>query len=1204
MSSGLKKNCFVQFQLVQKTSPGENIHITGNIPSLGLWNVEKSEKMITSGEEYPLWKSKENIIAQQDTEIQYKYLIFNGNKFKCWENHENRRVKIGKYWKVVIRDPGSQIISSVSDQNLSNISNSEISKTENQFNEIIAAEEIDMTGAGNEMLLSELNTNTIYNEEQFILSNKKNDLILLNAEKDKLSKELNVDNTIFDLNEDFKTNIEFNDMYFDNEEKEHNFIDNNIKNIIKEITPINSQIFNNILKCDLNENDVKIGNNKNDIGKIEEENEIKEEKILMNKEISANKINNFNINNSIYNKIIICSFYLPVEINGDKINPLSDYIYPNLFQLYKNNENIYFIGLLKNNKNISKINKEEIYEKLKNEYRMYAIDISEEFSLKLNKYFDEYAIPFLNDVQINISNIKNNDINNLIEDVHVKYNEIIYKTIIEIANKKKFLLMLFDYYFIYVPEILKQNIEEEFYNDIGIQYIFLNKICSIDRFIQLPYYKNIIKSLLISNVMIFPSYHNCLQFLNLIKLLDEFKYEVNVDGDIIMDINLSEENKIINNHKLFLKVENIFPDYQILKSIYNENEIDIKNGDIKQIILNTKKNENHFLFLSIDDIKYLPFIKIKLLGLKLFIENVLDEKYKLTFIQVITGEHNIKIEKTNNINSNININQEKTELENDDIKEINLREIINMVNEINSIYEYKIIELIHRDIDLFDKIFLLSNADCLLKTLDDINSPFSIYEFLMAKLIQAENKLNENEKNNNNDEILKEKEILNFPIIEYIIGNQIKEIPGLNKYISVNPYEIKNIDLQLQKAFRNLINCHKNKNINEKKYSKNLDFNYVKKYFHIEKIHYCEFNEEKEENDINKKEVFINGKENLIKMDINNITKDFGESIKAANNEENKPKDKILKIIAINLDYFSFDKDIEDKKSEISKNLFILFSNLISLALAHKNNKILLYSNKDEQDLDILITKYTEYLEEKEPAYETSFLLLNNIIITSLGGYSFKKLSNYRKEEENQWIKFRLDLEEYPYSEKEILNILMGYKENCNNIKIEQKSNKIYVYNDDCNKEQIDLYIEDFKNIINNDENFKNFLKINKIKNGYCIINIINYKALFISKIIKEMIISGKKPKFIIFFGFNETDEIFYNYLETKKKVIEKHIKEEAYIYCVKLIKPNNQNNNIEKTKREENKINNNNNLFYSDNIEEINLLLKNFVDSEKKIKI
>ena len=1201
MSSNLKKNCFVQFQLSQKTCPGEDIYITGNIPSLGLWNVEKSEKMVTSGEEYPLWKSKENIIVQQDTEIQYKYLIFNGNKFKCWENHENRRVKIGKFLKVVIRDPGSQIINSVSDQNLSNLSNSEISKTENQFNEIIAAEEIDMTGAGNEMFLSELNTNTIYNEEQFILSNKKNDLILMNGEKDKLSKELNVDNTIFDLNEDFKTNIEFNDINFEGEENEEcNFIDNNIKNIINEITPINSQIFNNVLKSNLIKKDEKIENNIIDIENNKDKNEINDEELLINKEISTNEINKINVTNSVYNKIIICSFYLPIEIKGDKINPLSDYIYPNLFQLYKNNKNIYFIGFVKNSKNIPEKNKEEIYQKLKDEYRMYAIDANEEFLLKLNRYFDEFSIPFLNNVQLNISYIKNNDINNLIDEIHVKYNEIISKSIIEIATKEKFLLMLFDYYFLFVPEILKKNIGENFYNDVAIQYIFLNKICSLDRFIKVPYYKNIIKSLLISNVMIFPSYHNCLQFLDLIKLLDEFKYEINLDGDIIMDINLSEENKILNNHKLFLKVENIFPDYQIMKSIYNENEIDIKSEDIKQIISNIKKKENHFLFLSIDDIKYLHFIKIKLLGLKLFIENILDEKYKITFIQVITGENKIKIERTNNINSNININQEKKEMEDDNTSGINITEIINLVNEINSIYEYKIVELIHRDIDLFDKFFLLSNTDCFFKTLDDINSPFSIYEFLMAKLILKENKLNEKE-NNTNDKILKDKDIFDFPKIEYIIGNQIKEIPGLNKYISVNPYEIKNIDLQLQKAFRNLINCHKNVNINDKKYSKKMDFNYIKKYFDIEKIHYYQFKEEVEENNISNKDVSINEKEKLIKMDINNITKDFAESIKTANIEENKSKDKILKIIAINLDYFSSDKFIEDKESDISKNLYILYSNIISLALAHKNNKILLYSNKDESDLDKLINKYSEYLEEKEKIYESRFLLLNNIIIASVGGYSFKKLSNYKKEGENQWIKFRLDLEEYPYSEKEIHNILMGYKENCNNIKIEQKSNKIYVYNDDCNKEQVDLYIEDFKNIINNDENFKNFLKINKIKNGYCITNLINYKALFISKIIKEMIVSGKKPKFIIFFGFNKTDEILYNYLEMKRKIIEKHIKEEAYIYCVKLIKSNNQNNNIENTKNEEDK-NNNNNLFYSDNIEEINLLLKNFVDLEKKV--
>ena len=54
------------------------------------------------------------------------------------------------------------------------------------------------------------------------------------------------------------------------------------------------------------------------------------------------------------------------------------------------------------------------------------------------------------------------------------------------------------------------------------------------------------------------------------------------------------------------------------------------------MVLNIKKNENHFIFLSIDDIKYLPFIKIKLLGIKSFIENIIEEKYKISFIQVIT----------------------------------------------------------------------------------------------------------------------------------------------------------------------------------------------------------------------------------------------------------------------------------------------------------------------------------------------------------------------------------------------------------------------------------------------------------------------------------------------------------------------------------------------------------------------------------------
>ena len=1155
--------------------------------------------MITSEKDYPTWKSKENILAHQDTEIQYKYVIFYNKKFKCWENHENRRVKIGKFYKVVIKDPGSQIINSVSDQNLSNISNNEISKTENQFNELLAGNELSLTNLNNELLLSELNTNTLMNEEQFILSNKKNELILPCAEKDKLNKELNIINTFIDLNEDFKTKIEFNDKSTNNQDKkESNLIDNNIKKIINEVTPINSQIFNNVLKNDLFENY---------LGKSEET-KIKTdiEELLIDKKPLTNEINNINSDNSIYNKIIICTFYLPVEINEGKINALSDYIYPNLFQLYKDNKNIYFIGLLKNDKNIPEKNKEEIYQKLKNDYRMFPIEIKKDFYQSLIKYFNELATPFISDVHINITNIKNNDLNSMIEEIQLKYNEIVFKNIIDIVKQEKFLLILFDYYFIFVPQILKQNFEEKFYSDIGIQYIFLNKISSKDRFIKLPYYKNIIESLLNSNVIVFPSYYNCYQFLNLTKLLKEFKYKVNVDGDIIMDINLNEENKPKINHNIYLKVENIFPDYQMLNYIFNEKLLDNKCQDIEQIISNIKKKQNHFIFLSIDDIKYFPFIKIKLFGLKSFFENLLDDKYKITFIQVITGEYDLEKEKINNINSNININEEKKELEKDNSNEINLADIISLVNEINSNYETKAIELILKDINLNERIFLLNNADCFVQSLGDINSPFSIYEFLMIKLIQNEKKINGKENiinKNNNNEIIQDKEEKNFPIVEYIIGNHIKEIYGLKKYISVNPYEIKNIENEIQRAFRNLINSHKNAYVNNKEHSKKYDFNFVKKYSDIEKIKYYKFKDE-EENQISKKQDVINENEKLIKIDINNIIKDYEEVIKGSNNEENKLKDKYFKIIAINFDYFLCDKTFNNKESDINKKLNLLFSNIISLALKNKNNKILIYSNKDESELDKFINTF---FEENETKYESSFLLLNNIIIASVGGYSFKKISNCKKEGENKWIKFRLELEDYPFSEREILNILFGYKENCSNMKIEQQSNKIFVFNDDCNKDQIDLYMEDFKDIINNDENFKNFLIINKIKNGYCIVNILNYKALFISKIIKEVISSGKKQKFIVFFGFNKTDEILYNYLEMKKSIIEKYIKEEAYIYCIKLIKPENSSDDDKEKNNSENKsINNNNNknfknLYYSDDIDEIISLLKNFIDLENK---
>jgi len=91
---------------------GEEIRIVGDVPELGNWDPTKAEKLITSKADFPIWKSKENIKVKQNSEINYKYVIFENGKFKRWEEiplNKNRTVNIKNYVRVVIYDTESKI---------------------------------------------------------------------------------------------------------------------------------------------------------------------------------------------------------------------------------------------------------------------------------------------------------------------------------------------------------------------------------------------------------------------------------------------------------------------------------------------------------------------------------------------------------------------------------------------------------------------------------------------------------------------------------------------------------------------------------------------------------------------------------------------------------------------------------------------------------------------------------------------------------------------------------------------------------------------------------------------------------------------------------------------------------------------------------------------------------------------------------------
>jgi hypothetical protein len=63
--------------------------------------------MVTSKLDFPVWKTKENIKVQQNSEIEYKYIITKDKKFHKWEtlpSNSNRKVQIKNLVRMVIQD--------------------------------------------------------------------------------------------------------------------------------------------------------------------------------------------------------------------------------------------------------------------------------------------------------------------------------------------------------------------------------------------------------------------------------------------------------------------------------------------------------------------------------------------------------------------------------------------------------------------------------------------------------------------------------------------------------------------------------------------------------------------------------------------------------------------------------------------------------------------------------------------------------------------------------------------------------------------------------------------------------------------------------------------------------------------------------------------------------------------------------------------
>ena len=91
-------NLNLTFQIrCSETKFGEEVFLLGNCNELGNWDIQKSKKLSTDSDKFPLWES-DVVIFPKNLKFEYKYIIKNSSSGIKWENFQgNRNLNLSSY---------------------------------------------------------------------------------------------------------------------------------------------------------------------------------------------------------------------------------------------------------------------------------------------------------------------------------------------------------------------------------------------------------------------------------------------------------------------------------------------------------------------------------------------------------------------------------------------------------------------------------------------------------------------------------------------------------------------------------------------------------------------------------------------------------------------------------------------------------------------------------------------------------------------------------------------------------------------------------------------------------------------------------------------------------------------------------------------------------------------------------------------------
>ena len=456
-------------------------------------------------------------------------------------------------------------------------------------------------------------------------------------------------------------------------------------------------------------------------------------------------------------EILMCSFYLPLNIEKDENDnfffvPTNDALYHTLYRITKEKKNIKWFGSLKNEKKISNNEREEIKQLLE-EKNMYLLDIDQDLYSKLIELFEEIIDPFIHYVCPEPS--IREDIMKYITlwNAYKEYNDLICKTLMNYLNIKT-IIYLHDYQFSLVPNKLYSMIKhnDDLLHNLSIGYFMHSPFPSFDVFKNILYREDILRSLLKCRVLGFHTFDSSLNFLKSSKRVLSINLISTNEGELAA--NYLEYNTLI-------RVKNVSPEIKLL-------EKDINSGEFKKYYNDLiKKYENKNIFVSLDHMKFLVSIKNKLEGYRKFLKDLRTKASKNVFLLYIRYS-------CDEIDEEGNLILDKN-------KKVMIEKIDTLTNEIKKEFGNDVIELYKGVVPYKQRLALFACADCFVRTSKKESYSLGLYEFLIIK------------------QLLKK---------ESNIAYMVSELSGVNTSmggtIKINPFDYNSISKGFLEACRQL----------------------------------------------------------------------------------------------------------------------------------------------------------------------------------------------------------------------------------------------------------------------------------------------------------------------------------------------------------------------------------------------------------------